>query len=167
VRCKSPGRANCQLSYPLEEKVLEVNVLDKVCRVHIAIKLLLLSTRNAAMQQQCHVDGRPEQQQLAASKQPDSAGTSQQLPDSVPYQTMRQRLMSLAGLGAGESSAPGGAGALQGRLLRRARPKCELAQLQVATACLSSYSACHYDSYVCWSYLLQTPARCSNVHSAP
>lgn len=30
VRCKSPGRANCQLSYPLQEKVLEVNVLDKV-----------------------------------------------------------------------------------------------------------------------------------------
>jgi hypothetical protein len=34
VRCKSPGRANCQLSYPLEEKVLEVNVLDKVCLLH-------------------------------------------------------------------------------------------------------------------------------------
>ncbi|WIA35424.1 hypothetical protein OEZ86_003867 [Tetradesmus obliquus] len=30
VRCKSPGRAHCQLSYPREEKVLEVEVLDKV-----------------------------------------------------------------------------------------------------------------------------------------
>eukprot|EP00878_Enallax_costatus_P021568 GHUV01022845.1.p1 GENE.GHUV01022845.1~~GHUV01022845.1.p1 ORF type:complete len:235 (+),score=77.46 GHUV01022845.1:1186-1890(+) len=30
VRCKSPGRAHCQLNYPREEHVVEVNVLDKV-----------------------------------------------------------------------------------------------------------------------------------------
>jgi hypothetical protein len=48
VRCKSPGRANCQLSYPLEEKVLEVNVLDKVCLV---LNISINGTQYAAMQQ--------------------------------------------------------------------------------------------------------------------
>jgi hypothetical protein len=48
VRCKSPGRANCQLSYPLEEKVLEVDVLDKVCLMRDS----MLGTQYAGMQQQ-------------------------------------------------------------------------------------------------------------------